>query len=1156
MTIKQFGVAWASVALALAVHGDGTGPIAQWSFEDAEDLGADSVGSYPFSAVAGADGSTAPSQVADGHSGNAVNISRTASVIGYTMLSTSESYLPSGTSPFTVSLWIRPDSASSWSAYIINRMAITGGKAGSWTDSGSRWSGWLFRFVGGNWLLVYFNGWSGTADNSANGAVGAIPANQYNDGQWHHAAFTLDSAKRVKIYWDGVKVGGHTLTTCNVGGTTRLLIGSYEKANGYSGDYDEIKFYDRALSEAEIVAEAGSSPLAMDAGGNVLFDVAEGNALTNTTVFGGEDGWIKTGEGGLLENVAAPTFTGTGVVQVGSVRTAVASAFPAMAGLDVAEGSTFEFGRTENYAGTLSGAGTVRFSGLGTNLLSNAGPPAFTGTYQLYGANVHFGTAPSPLAISSSAALDVANGGSLNFYDDLTVRKLGGTGVMGAVNVPAGGTVTVNGTEDSSFAGIVNGNLVKAGAGTLALAGASVTGNVSVTGGTLALDRVGPVVRTNLFAIWKFEDADNLGYDGTGGGMDMEAKIGNASAPEPTLVPDGVSGSALRIARSTSAVGNAMLCGTGLPSGDTPFTFSAWIRPNENCSGTAYIALRMKLQSGVPGAWSGNSWNGWLLRFSNKGATLAFRFKTWGAASAGDEYTVCGAIPSGEYKDGQWHHVVATRDASKVARIYWDGVKVGERELDYATVDSTAKLLLGSYEKGNGYNGDYDEIQYLDTVWTDEQIAAEYAARVPSEVQLKDSLPTPVAHWTFDEIDEDGDVKLFRDSGPNGWDLRNMSNGTSYVECVTGDGINGGAAYVRTKGTFLQLNDGVDPTAAFGARQTNFTFSARVKNVSYNSSSRCPFICFGNAQSAAPCLRYSFESSPMMLRILPGSANSNSGFDITDTYVTAGANSPWSTVTCVEDNSKHVMKVYRDGTLVQTLSTAGGNNGSSFNLNLSRIDIGYNTYYNYSGFMVDDMRVYAGCLSEGQVRALAREQSGLTLDSPLAQSSVSVFSGAKLEVKAGTHSAATVSGTGTVTIDDAGTFGADDWSAFTGSVDGDGWLSVHAPVPSSVSVSPDTRILVGGTISTDLRGSNLPLISCSGAVTVADSGVVQVTDAASAYSTAGKTYVIARGGEFTAPSDWSGWTVSPSDPDVNYSFKASDGVFKLMVKGGLTVIIR
>jgi hypothetical protein len=123
-------------------------------------------------------------------------------------------------------------------------------------------------------------------------------------------------------------------------------------------------------------------------------------------------------------------------------------------------------------------------------------------------------------------------------------------------------------------------------------------------------------------------------------------------------------------------------------------------------------------------------------------------------------------------------------------------------------------------------------------------------------------------------------------------------------------------------------------------------------------------------------------------------------------------------------------------------------------------------------------------------------------------------------------------------------------------VTGDGYLAVRAKVPAAATVSGSTRVLVGGTIATDLAGSNLPLITGVGSVKVADAGVVQITNAPSAFSTMSKTWVIARAGAFTAPADWSGWTVEPSSPEVSYSFKAADGVFKLTVKGGLTIIIR
>ena len=97
---------------------------------------------------------------------------------------------------------------------------------------------------------------------------------------------------------------------------------------------------------------------------------------------------------------------------------------------------------------------------------------------------------------------------------------------------------------------------------------------------------------------------------------------------------------------------------------------------------------------------------------------------------------------------------------------------------------------------------------------------------------------------------------------------------------------------------------------------------------------------------------------------------------------------------------------------------------------------------------------------------------------------------------------------------------------------------------------------MGGKIATDLAGANLPLITGVGSVKVADEGVVQITNAPTAYSTASKTFVLARGSSVTAPADWSGWSVSPSHEDVPYAFSAVGDVFKLTVKGGIMIIFR
>ena len=50
---------------------------------------------------------------------------------------------------------------------------------------------------------------------------------------------------------------------------------------------------------------------------------------------------------------------------------------------------------------------------------------------------------------------------------------------------------------------------------------------------------------------------------------------------------------------------------------------------------------------------------------------------------------------------------------------------------------------------------------------------------------------------------------------------------------------------------------------------------------------------------------------------------------------------------------------------------------------------------------------------------------------------------------------------------------------------------MRVKVPSAFSISSSTHVLVGGTIATDLAGSNLPLITGVGSVKVADAGVLR-----------------------------------------------------------------
>lgn len=79
------------------------------------------------------------------------------------------------------------------------------------------------------------------------------------DGSWHHWAWTYDTANRTRrIYRDGVLVASNT-ASAHYQGTGQLTIGgevfnNFTGATHFSGSIDEVKVYQRSLTQEEIVA--------------------------------------------------------------------------------------------------------------------------------------------------------------------------------------------------------------------------------------------------------------------------------------------------------------------------------------------------------------------------------------------------------------------------------------------------------------------------------------------------------------------------------------------------------------------------------------------------------------------------------------------------------------------------------------------------------------------------------------------------------------------------------------------------------------------------------------------------------------------------------------------------------------------------------------
>ena len=1069
--MKNAVVGLASVMLASLSFG-ATKPIAQWSFEDASDIGAGSYGTAALSDHS-ADGKS-PTSV-EGHVGKAYHASCGSMMLG---LSTD---VPTGNQPFTWSGWLRPSSDTKNTAYLVICSPITGGKPGDWKSAS--WGGWLLRFESATELCAEFGTW-GKSEKKGAVLSCSVPDTLYKDGAWHHIVISRDANNLVKVYLDGSLLKSGTITT-SVAANSRLRLGTHSTGGNYFvGDYDEVKIYDVALSDAEILREYNAG----------------------------------------VENLSVPVT------------------------------ETVE--QLNRRYGDVSGAGTLKLTGLATTELAKPGSLGFTGTYQLHAATVDFGFPWDANAVDPSVGLDVAGAGSLNFYGNQTVAQVAGEGLCGAVSVAEGKTLSIADADDAALTGglVGAGTIAKTGSGTLTLKGETSVANVAVDAGTLVAQKGLPLYVKGLVGCWRFEDGAAIGRNLASGGDFVVCATDGATTEQVT---DGKRGKGVSLRKGTT-VANALLTPGGtVPGSMNSFTVAAWIRPASNSPKTAYILVNRTVTGGKPGSWTGSLWNGWNMRFVDNGTKLSVDYQNAWREHKDDAQSLRGAIPATAYNDGQWHHVALTREVVEdtsgattvthyYSKLYFDGAQIAEKELTGNQVVATdARLSIGGQDSSNSFSGDYDEVMTFKQCLSAADIATLAQAKPLAETWLVDEA---TAHWTFDELVTEGDRQLFKDTGAAklGCDFLNTTNKLGQlVECVTGEGINGGAAYLKNSGAYLQL---ADPTKA-GSNLVQygwptFTLSVRCRNVSNTAKSRQAFFCFGNAKASQTALRLSYEGSNgdqtgayQAMRFFPG--EQSAGHTLDDTWVVASEKSPWTTITFVNDQKTKTvggttvgdgeMKVYRDGVLVKTISTAGnqqGVNHSAFGFDLSRFDIGYNTYSTYYGIQVDDVALFRKrVLSDVEVKRLVLEQSGKT-GSPLTDAAVSVAKDATLKVGVGEYALSSLSGAGEVNLDPYATLAVGDWTGFTGALSGTGAVRVSKPMPD--------------------RTFALAVIDPAGVVSF------------DAEPEPGN-YVVAKAGAFELPDDFSGWKVLVGGvelPSEKYRFKVVGDAFVCKIRGGAAILIR
>ena len=231
---------------------------------------------------------------------------------------------------------------------------------------------------------------------------------------------------------------------------------------------------------------------------------------------------------------------------------------------------------------------------------------------------------------------------SLNGENDTTV-DLGGN------------RLTLTGNDSQLFRGTIkNGSLTKSGTGTLTLSNANYYGETAIDAGTICLN--GYDSYQDVAAYYQFNDSGNLGADSSGNGNNLVTASGS-----PAYSSDGKYGGALYLdGASTLNVGGSFP--VGVPTGSSPFTVSAWIKPTTQCA----------VQRGGWVGWGNtevNEANNFRLLDENANAVWIY----WWGNDLG------GWLPYGKrFDDGVYHSVVVTWDGTTEI-IYLDGIEVNRR---------------------------------------------------------------------------------------------------------------------------------------------------------------------------------------------------------------------------------------------------------------------------------------------------------------------------------------------------------------------------------------------------------------------------------------------------------------------------------------------
>jgi hypothetical protein len=223
----------------------------------------------------------------------------------------------------------------------------------------------------------------------------------------------------------------------------------------------------------------------------------------------------------------------------------------------------------------------------------------------------------------------------------------------------------------------------------------------------------------------------------------VEDVVGNNDGTTHGVVPaGGIIGQAMKFdgVNDNISVLNSSIFNS---FGTNPFSVAAWVKTTS----TSFASL-------VDNKTAGTNNAGYNLQIAETNGRAYFRVGTGaGQAQTGNSIT--------NVTDGEWHHLVGTRDASGL-KIYVNGILENQNSnCGTCNVTSSQNLLFGSYGAGGFLDGLLDDVRIYNRALSANEVAGLYSATSSSKMQSStDSLVTSglVGHWSFDDATVSGNA--------------------------------------------------------------------------------------------------------------------------------------------------------------------------------------------------------------------------------------------------------------------------------------------------------------------------------------------------------------------------------------------------------------